>query len=371
MGQKTIRGIGSCTAIVEILNSIESKHFLLVCDKTLEFFGLSAIFDNLGIPFTVFNGFTSNPIYGDVSNGVGLFNLNGCDAVIAIGGGSAIDTAKCIKLFCRMDISESFLDQPFVNNGIPLIAVPTTAGTGSESTRFAVIYRDGIKQSITHDSILPEYAILDPSLLKTLPLYQKKCAMLDAMCQAIESWWSVNSTTESIKFSSRSLKQMIEHYDEYLKGAVKASELIMEASNLAGRAINITQTTAAHAMSYKLTSIYGLPHGHAVALCLPEIWEYMYKNLSRCTDKRGVVYLTNMLDSIASAMNNRSTPDAVKHFRGILAELELFAPDIFNTSDVDLLTSSVNLIRLNNNPVMLNENALQELYIKILSIKSV
>lgn len=367
MEQKTIRGIGSCTVIADVLNSIESKRFLLVCDKAFEYLGLSGIFDKLVIPFTVFNGFSPNPIYEDVVSGVELFNQNDCDAILAIGGGSTIDTAKCIKLFCRMNKSDNYLDQPFVSNGIPLLAVPTTAGTGSESTRFAVIYRDGIKQSITHDSIVPEYAILDSSLLKTLPLYQKKCTMLDAMCQAIESWWSVHSTTESIGYASHALKLIVEHYNEYLKEDGSASALIMEASNLAGRAINITQTTAAHAMSYKLTSKYGLPHGHAVALCLPEIWEYMYENLSRCTDARGAPYLTSTFNSIAFAMNDSSVRGAVKHFRRMLDELCLFTPNSLNVNDIDLLVSSVNLTRLNNNPVMLDKNALHDLYTKIIT----
>ena len=80
---------------------------------------------------------------------------------------------------------------------IPFLAMPTTAGTGSEATRYAVIYYDGKKQSVTHDSVVPDVAILEPKVLKTLPLYQKKCTMMDALCQGIESWWSMNSTDES------------------------------------------------------------------------------------------------------------------------------------------------------------------------------
>lgn len=84
---------------------------------------------------------------------------------------------------------------------------------------------------------------------------------------------------------------IIRNYDGYLAGATDRNEEILKAANLAGQAINITQTTAAHAMSYKITSLFGIPHGHAVALCLPAVWRYMNNHMDHCIDPRGANYL--------------------------------------------------------------------------------
>lgn len=109
-----------------------------------------------------------------------MFKSEGCDAILAIGGGSPMDVAKCIKLSVLADEGINAIIPPIVNknvdidvNKIPFIAIPTTAGTGSESTHNAVMYYEGTKQTVTNDGILPDYAILEPSVLKTLPLYQK------------------------------------------------------------------------------------------------------------------------------------------------------------------------------------------------------
>ena len=110
-----------------------------------------------------------------------------------------MDVAKCIKLAVLSKEGNDAIIPPLVNTQveidgtkIPFIAIPTTAGTGSESTHNAVMYYQGAKQTVTNDGILPDYALLEPSVLKSLPLYQKKCTMMDALCQGIESWWSVN-----------------------------------------------------------------------------------------------------------------------------------------------------------------------------------
>ena len=115
-----------------------------------------------------------------------------------------------------MDNDINYMQQEYIDSGITLIAVPTTAGTGSESTCHAVIYYEGEKQSISHTSIIPNYAILEPSVLETLPVYQKKCTMLDALCQAIESWWSVNSTEESKEYSRKAILAIKENWEEYI-----------------------------------------------------------------------------------------------------------------------------------------------------------
>lgn len=348
------------------LEEVGSRNFLLVCDSAFPFLPIKDEFH----PKTIFDQFTPNPIYEQVCKGVELFNSNQCDAIVAIGGGSTIDVAKCIKLYCKMNPAQNFLQQEAKDSGVPLIAIPTTAGTGSESTRYAVIYFEGKKQSVTHESIIPNYAILEPMLLKTLPLYQKKCTMMDALCQGIESWWSVNSTDESKMFSKIAVQMIMQYWEDYIfHNTDEAAEGIMTAANYAGRAINITQTTAPHAMSYKLTSMYGLPHGHAVGICLPVVWHYMIEHPEQCIDPRGKDYLLTIFDDIARALECSSANEAAVFMRNLsstVLELETpIAKDLEN--DLAILTGYVNPIRLKNNPVAISVEISHMIYNSIIS----
>lgn len=351
MPQKIIQGI---TGLEEAVSSLDMRNVLLVSGSSLQYLSIKYSFHNA----IRFDAFTPNPLYEQVCEGVKLFNDNHCDGIIAVGGGSAIDVAKCIKLFCGMDSSVNYLKQDYTDSKVPLIAVPTTAGTGSESTQHAVIYFQGEKQSISHPCIIPNYAVLEPSVLKTLPLYQKKCTMLDALSQGIESWWSVNSTDESREYAKKAIETIIANYKAYIfTNDDEAAEQIMLAANYAGRAINITKTTAPHAMSYKLTSLYKLPHGHAVAVCLPVVWKYMLDNLDKCNDSRGQAYLSGILADI---------PLNAEQFTLLLAELDIGSPvSSEREKELDLLTHSVNPERLKNNPVELSCEVLHAIYERI------
>ena len=262
-----------------------------------------------------------------------------------------------------------YLKQEYADTCVPLIAMPTTAGTGSESTPFAVIYLDGVKQSVHHTSILPNVALLDPDVLTGLPVYQKKCTVLDALCQAIESWWSVHSTDESKEYAKVAIDKIVKNIYEYVEENTEKSRAeIMSAANFAGRAICITATTAPHAMSYKITSNYGFPHGHAVAICLHRVWKYMLENGDRCTDKRGFDYLLLTFNEIASALGYDSPEAAIEGFKVMLSRLEIGDPcekgDL--SSAAETLAASVNVERLGNNPVSLDHAALYNIYMETL-----
>lgn len=350
--------------INKVLEELHNPHYMLVCGSSYH----SLPIKDLLKPDVVFSDFHPNPDYEDICKGVKLFNDSHCEAIIAVGGGSAMDVAKCIKLYCKMDPTICYLEQEYKDTGIPLIAIPTTAGSGSESTRYAVIYRDGTKQSVHHDSITPNYAILEPKLLKTLPLYQKKCTMLDALCQAIESLWSVHSTEKSMIYSKIAIQMIMEHWMEYIElDTDDGAYYIMEASNYAGQAINITQTTAAHAMSYKLTTMYGLPHGHAVALCMTRVWMYMLEHPEKCIDPRGEDHLGFIFEWLGKMMFSNTPYNGLMMFNSILFALDMQHPHSDNReADLDLLTNSVNIERLSNNPVKLDKEAIRNMYERIL-----
>ena len=370
--QKIINGIDQLSAI---LQEVGCKKLFLVIDSSYPFLNIKDAIEALPVEEKVkFSDFTPNPLYEQVCNGIELLKYSQCDTIIAVGGGSAIDVAKCIKLAVLAKEGNAAIIPPLVSQRLPIdgvkipfIAIPTTAGTGSESTHNAVMYYEGAKQTVTNDGVLPDYAVLEPSVLKTLPLYQKKCTMMDALCQGIVSWWSVNSTEESFEYSSKTVELIMANWRKYIfDNDDEAAAQIMLAANYGGRAINITQTTAAHAFSYKITSIYKLPHGHAVAVCLPQIWKYMIGHFDRCIDKRGMDYLERIFNEISFAMGCNSPMDAITLFEGMMKDMEL-TPPVSNSREEDLkvLSTSVNPVRLKNNPVGIDEKEAYMLYSSI------
>lgn len=352
----------------EELDTYLGEKVLLVCDSSIQFLKINEYFNGKG-NIVRFSDFVPNPLYESVVEGVDIFHKENCDTIVAVGGGSAMDVAKCIKLYSNMNNEENYLKQKIVPNDVPLIAVPTTAGTGSEATRYAVIYYEGEKQSIADYSCIPSVVLFDTSVLETLPLYQKKATLMDAMCHSIESFWSVNSTDESKGYSKEALSLIVNNYKDYLAGDNSKNELMLKASHIAGKAINITQTTAGHAMSYKLTSLFRIAHGHAAALCIKGIWPFMVKHTGNCIDVRGEGYLKNTFDEIADAMGCSCVEEAIDKFRNMVDELELTIPENVTDKDYEVLKNSVNPVRLKNNPVALSVEDIDVIYHDILGDK--
>lgn len=349
----------------EYLKNNGFKNPLIVCGhsyyRSSLFNKLNQICENNNIGIVYFDEFTPNPTYEEVCNGLQMYKGNNCDSIIAIGGGSAIDVAKCIKMFSDMDDNELFLNQKIKGNNIPFITVPTTAGTGSEATHFAVIYYNGEKKSVAHESSIPDAVLFDQSFLKTLPLYQKKATMLDALSHSIESMWSVNSNEESINYSKEAIDLIIKNMHKYLENDEETFVNILTAANLAGKAINITKTTAGHAMCYKLTSLYGISHGHAAMLINSELYPFMIDNIDKCIDKRGEDYLRNILTCISQITLNKNLEESKDYFRKIVSDFDLYNVEV-NDDDIDNLVNSVNVERLSNHPIKLEKEDIREIY---------
>ena len=371
MQQNIIQGIDK---LPQILKEINSKKLFLVVDSSYPFLNIKDAIEALEVEKVMFSDFTPNPLYEDVCKGIDLLKAEKCDSILAVGGGSAIDVAKCIKLAVLAAEGNDAIIPPLVNTRVacdgtklPFIAIPTTAGTGSESTHNAVMYYEGSKQTVTNDGVLPDYALLVPSVLKTLPLYQKKCTMMDALCQGIESWWSVNSTEESYEYSRKTIELIMQNWRAYIfDNDDEAAVQIALAANYGGRAINITATTAAHAMSYKITSLYKLPHGHAVAVCLPTIWKYMLGHMDGCIDPRGEEYLHNIFIKIANAIGVADPEAAIAVLNKMMVEMILPQPlDTDRDLSIEILCQSVNPIRLKNNPIALDTDIIRSLYKQI------
>lgn len=363
------RFLDNITELTEILKEKNVKSLMMVCDsffpKLKEYGKIKEVIQKTEAKIIEFTEFEPNPQYTSVAKAVRLFEDNECTFIIAVGGGSAIDVAKCIKAYAGMDRGKIYLKQDIVDNGVKLLAVPTTSGTGSESTKFAVIYYDGEKQSVNHEKVLPEYVWLEPETIYSLPEYQKKCTMMDALCHSIESMWSMKSTEESRKYSKKAIAGILANKDKYLENDAEAVKNIMLAANYAGKAINITTTTAGHAMCYKITSLFKIPHGHAAIICLPKLWKYMITHMSQCSDKRGEAFLNDIFLQIAESFGKSNPKEAAEYIENIILELGLGTPALENEEQMETLVKSVNVERLGNNPVMLSEQDLRNIYKEI------
>ena len=348
------------------------RKIMMVCDSSILYQKeLSAHLDGvnkLGVEIVDFRDFQPNPLYESVQNGVKLFRKKKCDAIIAVGGGSAMDVAKCIKLYANLPgdgENGSWLTTAQAPENIPFLALPTTAGTGSEATRYAVIYYDNKKQSVTSKSVIPDTVLMDPNTLITLPPYQKKSTMCDALCHAIESFWSVNSTDESKEYSKAAIRGVLENMDGYLNNTEKGRAGMLRAANMAGKAINITQTTAGHAMCYKITSLFGAAHGHAAILCDRVLFPWMIENTDKCIDPRGEDYLRNILNEIGQALGGDDARSGAERLISIFENLELEVPSA-TAEQYEELKTSVNPVRLRNHPVQLDVETIDALYHNIL-----
>lgn len=320
----------------------------------------------------VFADYSANPKLAEVRAGLQLFQQQGCDAIISLGGGSAMDVAKCIKLLAAGDGVDFPAFGAPLDRAVPHLAIPTTAGTGSESTHFAVVYIDGEKNSIAHDAALPDWVLLEPRLLASLPDYHKKASLLDALAQCVESSWASSATEQSRGYARQGLREILDNLFAYFHQAVpfdvEVTRRIQLAANHSGQAINLTKTTAPHAMSYGLTSKYGIAHGHAAALCLRGVWRYYLYLVEQNHPKAAPV--KPALDELAEIFSVATPAEAVGKLDVILELLRLPAPRLAAPSDLDELVGSVNAERLGNSPVPLTADELRMIYEFVLGVRA-
>ncbi|MBE6525328.1 MAG: iron-containing alcohol dehydrogenase [Thermoplasmata archaeon] len=332
--------------IVSFLNERGVKRPLLVCGKhslkTELYQKLSSVLD-----MEVFTDFNPNPSMDEVKVGVGRYVSSGCDSFVSFGGGSAMDVAKCIK---------------FELNDMNLIhvAIPTTAGTGSESTKFATVYVDGLKKSMETIHILPDAVFLDPVLIHSMPYSVRSYTFVDALCQCLESLWAVNSDRESIAYAYRGAKLLVRSWKTYLDNPSDNDfRMVQIGSNLSGKAINISKTTSAHALSYILTSDRDIPHGFAVGMCMPFVMD-MYCNPGErkiLTENREYI-----LDLYMDIFDTDSVEGIIKALSEILNAYIPESGERLSDEDCIKYAGLVNVQRMSNYPVSLSEEDILEVY---------
>jgi alcohol dehydrogenase class IV len=236
----------------------------------------AAAVDRLDAEVRCYAGVHPNPALAQVREAVELAREYAPEVVVGIGGGSAMDVAKCVAVLagCTGDPGEYLLDPGAIpdRRATMLVQVPTIAGSGSELTRFATVYLGHRKLSLDHPSARADHILIDPDLAATVPAPTAAASALDALAQAVESAWAVAATPESRATAIRALEILAPVLGAALSHGTFTdpglrTELARGAA-LAGAAIDTSRTTAAHALSYALTAWHGVAHGAAVGLHL-------------------------------------------------------------------------------------------------------
>lgn len=327
----------------KLVKEEKPSEILFVCSSEYDRYGYRNALDTLNVHSVAFTDFEPCPEVSSVRKGVEVFQSNGCDFIIAVGGGSAIDVAKAIKLFSESDVR--------------ILAIPTTAGTGAEVTRFSVLYNNGDKESVRSWDIIPELQIFDYTTLESLPYIQKVVTGLDAFTHAVEAFWSKDATDESREYSAEALRLFRQNFGAYLSGDKSTYEPMMKCSELAGRAINIAQTTACHAFSYKLHKLKGFYHGQAVAVCLVYIWKYMLENNFADISLELLLAETE----IVSSFNPERLEQLLKDL-GLLNDLAMTSEQFEET------VNGVNVNRLLNHPVSFTADDIRNIYSSFIEV---
>ena len=322
---------GAIENLSKILQLEKAKNILVFTGKK-SFENIKPIVEKELSDFNIiyYNKFSTNPKKEEIDIALNTIKQD-FDVIVAIGGGSVIDFAKGFRFYNKKETK--------------LIAIPTTAGTGSEATQFSVIYVNGVKKSLDDKSILPQYAIIDSQFVEDCPKYLKACCAMDTYCHAIESFWAKKATPLSREYAKKAIVLCKDNIISYINSNDKnAAKNMIAASNLAGKAINISRTTASHAISYKITSDYGIPHGHAVALTIAKLFEYNTKNeifdkLKEIISSNPIEYFDNLFDKIGLEYNFEK----------------------LGITDIQSIAENVNIERLSNNPVELAKSDILDL----------
>lgn len=340
---------GAIENLSKILKNENSKNVLVFTGKKSYQSIKPTIEKELGkCKITYFSDFETNPREEDIKSAIEKLGTK-FDTIIAVGGGSVMDFGKAYRFYTKMPVK--------------LIAIPTTCGTGAEATNGAVIYVKGIKTSLDDKSVLPDYAIVDSQFCENNPKYLKACTTMDAYCQAIESFWAVNSTPLSRQYAKQAMELCKDNIMQYINcGDEVSTENMALASHLSGKAISISRTTASHALSYMITSEYGIPHGHAVALTIAQLIA-LNETVSEndCNDKRGIEFVKERIKEIKEI----NCPNIADYFRMLCDIIELETDlDKLGIKDIEPIIENVNTSRLKNNPKYLSEKELRMLFKK-------
>ncbi|ROT12011.1 lactaldehyde reductase [Paramuribaculum intestinale] len=287
-------GPGARKVLPEVIQRLGKKKALVVTDKGLIQFGVAKmvtdVLDEAGVAYDVFSEVKPNPTVKNVQDGVAAFKASGADLLVAIGGGSAMDTAKGIGIVVA---NPEFADvvslegcAPTKNKSVPMVALPTTAGTAAETTiNYVIIDEEKKKKMVCVDpNDIPAVAVIDAELMYSLPRSLTAATGMDALTHAIEGYITKGAWEMSDMFEIEAIRMI----SRYLPVAVDEPQNpegrngMAVAQYIAGMAFSNVGLGLVHGMAHPMGSLFDVPHGVANALLLPTLMEY---NMPECIDK--------------------------------------------------------------------------------------
>lgn len=286
----TLLGTGSARALCTSIAQTGTTKCLVVTDQGLVDLGLIgrivADLEAAGVGCVVYSGVEPDPTFAHVQEGLARLRESGAQAVLAVGGGSPMDAAKIIATLATNDKPVRRLVGWFrVRKApLPLYAIPTTAGTGSEATIAAVVSDPAthVKNFVVDPKLVPEMAALDPELMAGLPPPITAATGMDALTHAVESYLAVTATRQTQRYSMIAVRVIFANLEKaYRDGSdLTARGAMALASFYAGMAFSRTSVGYVHAIAHNLGAKYGTPHGWANALVLPHVLEFSAETAS-------------------------------------------------------------------------------------------
>ena len=301
---------GSVKELPEIIMRHKCTHVLIITDGGIMKLGLTRRLEKAlkeaGIPYTIYDKTVANPTTVNVHEALELYHKEGCDAIIGFGGGSSMDCAKAVGA-CAVKPNQSLAQMKGilkVHKKLPLLmAVPTTAGTGSETTLAAVITDADTryKYAINDFPLIPRYAVLDPKVTLSLPPFITATTGMDALTHAVEAYIGNSTTIDTRRDALKAIKLIFENIDiAYEHGDnIQARRNMLHASFYAGCAFTKSYVGYVHAVAHSLGGQYNVPHGLANAILLPLV----LREYGSCIDKK----LHRL--AIAAGLADKNTPD--------------------------------------------------------------
>ena len=301
---------GSVKELPEIIMRHKCTHVLLITDGGIMKLGLTRRLEKAlkeaGIPYTIYDKTVANPTTVNVREALELYHKEGCDAIIGFGGGSSMDCAKAVGA-CAVKPNQSLAQMKGilkVHKKLPLLmAVPTTAGTGSETTLAAVITDADTryKYAINDFPLIPRYAVLDPKVTLSLPPFITATTGMDALTHSVEAYIGNSTTIDTRRDALKAVKLIFENIDiAYEHGDnIQARRNMLHASFYAGCAFTKSYVGYVHAVAHSLGGQYNVPHGLANAILLPLV----LREYGSCIDKK----LHRL--AIAAGLADKNTPD--------------------------------------------------------------
>lgn len=289
-------GAGTARQLGEQMKPMGVRKALVVTDPVLHKLGVITpclqSLEAAGIAYTVFDAVQENPADTTCDAAAARYRAEGCDAIVGIGGGSPMDTAKVAAVLATNGGKPRDYEgrDKFTNDPPPLVLVPTTAGTASEVTFNAVITdtRDQFKFTVISPRIAPRLGICDPELTMSKPAGLTAATGMDALTHAVESFTNNVYNPITWNLAAGAIKLIGQHLREAVTnpGSLEARTGMLLGSTMAGLAFNMTRLGNVHAMSHPLSAIYGVPHGVANSILLTRVIEW---NMPACLEKTGEI----------------------------------------------------------------------------------